>query len=179
MQIRLSRSLSVLVLVATGALSGACSKQDRGDPPDYSVVTRADTPATVVDNHTPPPPSKPASEPAPTPAPEPAEPAEPAEPECEEPAKVSLAQLMVLWPQFAGKRVEFPARIERTVGLTDVVVTAPGGRFVVMMAPDEMWTGTARRTFRVMGSSRAIRFGRAPMPELALETDDDCAGPSS
>jgi hypothetical protein len=85
---------------------------------------------------------------------------------------VNPRRLSATWPTLLGKRVRFPARIERSLGITEALVTSGGERFVVMLPPADAWEGTRSRVFTVMGSATVnAGTGRITLPELLLAGD--------
>ena len=77
------------------------------------------------------------------------------------------------WPSMLGQRVTIVegVAIDRAIDFTEVIVVAGARRFAVVMPPDRRWSGRARHTFRVLGSTRVPLLGRTVLPELLLEND--------
>jgi hypothetical protein len=101
--------------------------------------------------------------------------AEDGEPVCEKALPVSPRALSAAWPTMVGKRVSFVGRIRRSLGFGEALVVVGGARFDVLMSPSDVWTGSARRSYRVTGSSTVRVGGPTRLPQLLLEPDG-CAG---
>jgi hypothetical protein len=91
---------------------------------------------------------------------------------CEPPVRVAPRDLAAKWPTMVGKRVSFVGRVERSLGFGEALVVADGARFVVLLAPSDVWTGTARRTYRVIGSATVHTYGPTRLPQLLLEREE-------
>jgi hypothetical protein len=65
-------------------------------------------------------------------------------------------------------------KIERAIDITKFVAVAGGVRFAVLMAPDQAWSGIARKTFTILGSARVMIHGPTTIAELLLESDNGC-----
>ena len=74
-----------------------------------------------------------------------------------------------------GKRVVLDnVKIERSIEFTEAIASADGMRFSILMGPDQTWTGVARKTFTIMGSTAVAIHGPTTMAQLLLESDDAC-----
>jgi hypothetical protein len=96
-------------------------------------------------------------------------------PSCAPPLRVTGGALATRWPALIGRQVRLRARIERAIDFTDAFVTADGRRFVVSLAPDEMWSGVQLHTFVALGSTTAPLRGRVVLPHLLLADTGSCA----
>ena len=91
---------------------------------------------------------------------------------CAPASRVAPSTLAATWPARVGQRVRLAAKIERALDYTDVLLLAAGQRFVAMIAPDQLWEGTAEHTYTVLGSKTVALAGRTTLPELLF--DDAC-----
>lgn len=92
---------------------------------------------------------------------------------CPPAVDVKPAALFTGWPALVGHRVRFAGRVERVIDFTDVVIVAPGGRFVVTASPDRLWSGVEAHSFTVLGSASVGVHGRTVLPALVLD-DSRC-----
>lgn len=66
------------------------------------------------------------------------------------------------------------AAIERAIDITTALVVADGERFAVLLAPEDLWTGTDDKVFAVMGSTEVPLDGPTRLPHLMLVTEPRC-----
>jgi hypothetical protein len=93
---------------------------------------------------------------------------------CTPAPSVEPVALSASWPQRLGARVRFVGHIERSLDLLTALVVAKGERFVVVLDPEQAWTGDRERVYRVMGSAAVALGGRTSLPQLLLEGDETC-----
>jgi hypothetical protein len=99
--------------------------------------------------------------------------AEPAVEPCTAGQRVAPDVLAISWPQRIGQRVRLRSNIERSLDLLEAVVAAGGKRFVVVLGPDQLWSGDQEHTFTVMGAKAVALHGTVTLPQLLL--DEECS----
>jgi hypothetical protein len=94
--------------------------------------------------------------------------------DCPAAIRVDPRVLTAEWPKRIGQRVRFTSRVERSVGLLDVVLIARGARFAAILPPDQLWQGEQEHAFIVSGSASLNLRGPVTLPQLVLDDRPGC-----